>query len=70
MRVRRRKVAKAVWIGLSRNSRPDIGGRDNWGIGRWDRDGMRTTEEKEKDRKPKRIEESNRHSNYRRKRGD
>lgn len=43
MSVRRGKVAKAVWIGLKRNSGADIGGRDNWGIGRRDGDGKRAT---------------------------
>lgn len=32
------KVAKAVGIGLKRNSGADIGGRDNWEIGQWDRE--------------------------------
>lgn len=35
---RTRKVTQAVGIGLKRNSGADIGGRDNWGIGQWDRE--------------------------------
>lgn len=50
---RRGKVAKAVWMGLKRNSGTDIGGRDNWGIGRWDKERERAEGEKKRARQIK-----------------
>lgn len=45
---RRGEVAEAVWMGLKWNSRADIGGRDIWGIGRWDRERQRAEGEKKR----------------------